>query len=722
MSSRSGASETSDGLVDSVTTRLRTIAAPALLAVGLLSNPWIAAQLLTEDGRIDQPWAVRLFTSIEFLCIGAAIFLLLRASHRTSFALGSLTALFLGGAPLTAYRLYDQPAYRLYDQPASRSNTAEGSQIDRQQVLQRVLDINESPTVALDYTTSPVLSDLHETQNVVSTLVPPAAVLDTAIGIDPLVSVFGSGTSAFDILVIGEDGRSTRVFEETFEVSKPEQGPYGWQQVTVDLSSFSGQRIDLVFSKRFARKAETPAMVVYDVMPEDLLFWRRPEVRPKRIADAKNVILVSIDTLRADHLGFMGYERDTSPNLDRLAAAGVAFTNCYSQAPWTGPSHFSMLTGTYPGTNGGTAPLQQVPRWWNDALPTMAGILRTSGYRTVAFTGKGPISAEFGFAEGFEAYGETNLTNGTDIDAIVDKARRWITRNRDRTFFLFLHTYEVHAPYRGDRFLIEDSRRDFELSKRDKSHVLEPGTVVDLYDGDIHRMDQALARLFVTLRERGLDENTLIVITSDHGEELTEGHARGLSIVTHGHTLYDELLHIPLILVGFEQPTAGARVATQVRSIDILPTLLDQLNLPTPGEVQGTSLLPLLRSAEMEDRPVFSEATTYGPGRMSLRSDNLKYIHRFSYGQLTYRPACCSRLPLTPEHELYDLSSDPNETINLAKEGEEIVARMFAQMNAIRGEPPITTAPDQTGSRALVLRRQEDQNLLENLRALGYLR
>ena len=276
--------------MDSVTTRLRTIAASALLAVGLLLNPWLAARLLTEDGRIDQPWTVRLFFSIELLCICAAIFLLLRTSHRTSFALGSLTALFLGGSSATAYRLYDQPA--------SRSTTAEASQIDRQQVLQRVLDINESPTVALDYTTSPVLSDLHETQNVVSTLVPPAAVLDTAIGIDPLVSVFGSGTSAFDILVIGEDGRSTRVFEETFEVSKPEQGPYGWQQVTVDLSSFSGQRIDLVFSKRFARKAETPAMVVYDVMPEDLLFWRRPEVRPKRIADAKNVILVSINSTR----------------------------------------------------------------------------------------------------------------------------------------------------------------------------------------------------------------------------------------------------------------------------------------------------------------------------------------------------------------------------------------------------------------------------------------
>ena len=285
----------------------------------------------------------------------------------------------------------------------------------------------------------------------------------------------------------------------------------------------------------------------------------------------------------------------------------------------------------------------------------------------------------------------------------------------------FFTTYEVHGPHRGDRFLTDDSRRDVELSKRDKSHVLESGTVVDLYDGDIHRMDQALARLFATLRERGLEENTLIVITSDHGEEFTEGHARGFSLVGHGHTLYDELLHIPLILVGFEQPTAGARVATQVRSIDILPTLLDQLDLPTPGAVQGTSLLALLRSDETGDRPVFSEATTYGPGRMSLRSDNLKYIHRFSYGQLTDRHGCCLRFPLTPEHELYDLSSDPNETINLANEREEIVARMFAQMNAIRGEPPITAAPDQTGSEARVLQRQKSQDMSENLRALGYL-
>ena len=382
-----------------------------------------------------------------------------------------------------------------------------------------------------------------------------------------------------------------------------------------------------------------------------------------------NLVIISIDTLRADRLGAYGYALPTSPTLDRLAAEGVLVEDVYSQSPKTTPSHMTLLTSLYPCVHG-------VELWWHDepahvlspAVHTLAEVLKNAGYATVAFTGGGQVDRSRGFDQGFDRY-----SHGQELE----KTLRWLDAHRRGKFFLFFHTYLVHDPYvhplrwvhlfdahyRGavldtvERLLTEeDGRGGPEAYSQDRHRRFwasvqqdDPADiefVARLYDAGIRRMDETvLAPLLGRLDALGLARDTLVVFTSDHGEAFAE----------HGHFGHDDLhaetLRVPLVLRFPGRLIAGRRVAGRARILDVMPTVLDLLGVPAPPVVQGRSLVPWLMGhpdpAGADD--AVSEYDHRWAGRVyeSVRRGRLSYIVEDAH-----------------EH-LFDLSDDPGEANDL---------------------------------------------------------
>ncbi len=326
---------------------------------------------------------------------------------------------------------------------------------------------------------------------------------------------------------------------------------------------------------------------------------RREPRRPRARAPVRGVVLISIDALRADHLGAYGYSRDTSPFLDALAAErGVLFERAAVQYPSTLTSHLSMLTGLYPGEHGVYPPDGVL----SDDIATVAERFRAAGFRTAGHTEGGFMAGGFGFARGFEEFSDPPHEAESDVERTfasgVDFLRR---RKAGERFFLFLHTYAVHDPYDPPERL----RGLFwtgppppgppptgpELRRLTAAGPPDPELVryyEALYDASIRYVDERLEAFFEALRRLGLADETAVVVTSDHGEELGEhgglGHAR----------LYPEVLFVPLVVAAPGLP-AGARIATLVESVDVAPTLLALAGIESPERTTGVDLLPLAR-------------------------------------------------------------------------------------------------------------------------------
>lgn len=425
----------------------------------------------------------------------------------------------------------------------------------------------------------------------------------------------------------------------------------------------------------------------------------------------QGAVLILLDTVRPDHLGAYGYRRPTSPNLDRLAEQSIVFEQAVSCAPWTLASVAAILTGRYPSTARG----EDVR-----VSTSLVERLRDAGYRTAAFTEGGYVSRRFGMADGFETYAEEQgviiapkPTGG--IANTFRQAHEWLAAHKNEKFFLFIHTYEAHAPYThhdfaagmdpgriGDRFSIE-----LLPELQSGRMTLTPGEieyVKALYDSDILNADRFVGRFLEHLGTLGLADRTLVVVTSDHGEEMGEHFPTNIG--DHGHSLYDDLLLVPLIVR--DPSRARARVATQVRTIDVLPTVLDLLHAPPDPTIDGTTLVPVMDRKPGDDRPAISGWNHKGPVRTSLRDRHFKYVT--SAGVSTIRHPL---LNPPPEHELFDLRTDPGELRNLYDP-----------------ESPVATAMDGalTERRRAILATEQpappavDQELDERLRSLGYVR
>jgi arylsulfatase A-like enzyme len=405
---------------------------------------------------------------------------------------------------------------------------------------------------------------------------------------------------------------------------------------------------------------------------------------------AKNVIMVSLDTLRADHVGFYGYNRETTPNLDRFAANAVVFENALAQASSTLPSHQSLFQSR-PASAAAENRL------------ALAEVLRQHEYRTAAYTGGINVSSLLGFARGFEVYEEQD----TGLAGTFPMAASWLREHREEPFFLFLHTYDIHLPYdppephasmfgesyegsvRGNvtRDLLRRVRRlddydgdPFDLDEKDRAKV------VALYDGGIHYTDGHLARLFKLAEELDLYRDTVFVLFADHGEEFWD---HGSTI--HSHTLYQELLHVPLLIRSPE--ISPRQVENRVPLMDVVPTILELLGIPAPDEFQGTSLRGLMTGVDMGDRVIISEQRQL----KSLVDYPWKFIRDGSGST-----------------ELYQLANDPLEQNNLVKVHPGIVARLAARLNQRLAGHHGKNVPEMKPGIT-------DPEHIEGLRALGYI-
>jgi arylsulfatase A-like enzyme/tetratricopeptide (TPR) repeat protein len=364
-----------------------------------------------------------------------------------------------------------------------------------------------------------------------------------------------------------------------------------------------------------------------------------------------NVLLITVDTLRADRLNCYGYSKALTPVIDRLAAEGYRFEHAYAQVPLTLPSHYSILSGAYPLYHGVRDNSQLV----KNGPPLVSEALQHYGYRTGAFVGSFVLDSRFGLSRGFDVYGDdfdVSRSQGSDLshierpaEEVVQKALAWITQD-NRKFFAWVHLFDPHDPY--------SPREPF------KSRFAHSP-----YDGEIAYVDHAIGILLANLKQKGLLANTHIVVTADHGEALGE-HGE----FTHGFFAYDSTLHVPLIVHLANSAVKGRSIDYSVRSVDIAPTILRLVGLQPAKEMQGRSLMGLLRS---DDGDTESQQASIEP---DAYFETFYPLRQFGWSELRGIRTSRHKYIEAPQPELYDLSVDPNERKNIYQTQQALAAQM----------------------------------------------
>jgi len=452
-------------------------------------------------------------------------------------------------------------------------------------------------------------------------------------------------------------------------------------------------------------------------------YWINPVIYRKQ-NKGTNVILISIDTLRADHLGCYGYKRDTSPHIDKFASEGALFMNSFSTSPWTLPSHVSIMTSLY-GIH------HQVYYSGEKIAPsvlTLADLCRKNGFFTCAFTGGGFVSAQYGFAKGFDAYyeGRGGVFHMNSAELIYDSFSNWVDNNRGKRFFLFLHTYQTHNPYvcphpHNTLFLDEDAQWKHinflgYLGGKPGIYKTLPETerknAVGLYDGEISYLDENLIGPLVSkLKETGLYEKTMIIFTSDHGEEFFDHKAWD-----HGHSLYNESIRVPLIIKFPEDNFSGVKIPYTISLVDIMPTILEEVGIECPDTFfDGKSLFPLLKGREKGHRTFLADIganvlNSHIPQKISMNKGKYKLIlnKEFSQEDLGYFIA---PPPETVQIELFDLLNDFKEENNIAEKNPGLTNAILQKINDIYSQAKKRNSE----------KTEIDEKLKEQLKALGYI-
>ena len=405
---------------------------------------------------------------------------------------------------------------------------------------------------------------------------------------------------------------------------------------------------------------------------------------PKR----PNVILITLDTTRADRMGFLGSERGLTPNLDQLASQSVVFTRAYAQVPLTTPSHAALLTGTYPQFNH----VEDLGAALPPDVPYLPDLLRKRGYRTAAFVGAyilDPNGAAPGFDRGFDYYGagfrarkpgeDRYKTVERRAEDVADRALGWISKHPQGPFFVWLHFYDAHDPY--------DPPPPFKAKYAEAP-----------YDGEIAYTDSVVGSFIEVLRRHGLYQNTVIAIAADHGEAFGEhGEER------HGMFLYDETIHVPLLLKLPSSQFAGERVDARVAIADVAPSLLEAVGATIPKEMQAKSLFPLMDATKSAGQGKSAERQVYSETNYPEHAFGWSELRSWRAGKYLYVEA--------PKRELYDQASDPGALQNLAASTPAIADTLDAQLSEFRQK----TSSAKTEHAGL------DPAKAESLRALGYL-
>ena len=470
----------------------------------------------------------------------------------------------------------------------------------------------------------------------------------------------------------------------------------GWQDENLDLGAFAGEQVTIVLETRLpdnistaTGEASTPAY-----WSDPVLYVPTPTASQKR---RPNILLVSLDTLRADHLGTYGYPHGTSPNLDRFAKQNTFFESLVSQAASTGPAHMSLFLSTYPTAHGIINHERKLP----DHAVTMAEIFRDAGYATGAFTEGGYITAGIGFHQGFSSYAEVVKPlegHGGFVDETFPRAIEWMEDHRDRPFLLFAQTYQVHVPYCAgppwDELYSSASYggplgpclgyRDIAAMNYDATGLdldvdenrgKAPPTDEDLawvvagYDSEIRKADSYFQKLLDALERLDLANDTIVIVFSDHGEDFRDH----LAIGRHARSLYEEMLHVPLI-VRLPGRLSRTTIREPVMLVDWLPTLLELTGVDTNSKAPmfGRSLTPILEGKPTREAPDYFAENYSKAIRAMVRRGDWKFIETREFEDAAEIERLGRLEPMTIKirglhlgDELYNLADDPAEKHNL---------------------------------------------------------
>ncbi|HXV74967.1 MAG TPA: sulfatase [Candidatus Polarisedimenticolaceae bacterium] len=447
-------------------------------------------------------------------------------------------------------------------------------------------------------------------------------------------------------------------------------------------------------------------------------------------SDARpNVIVIMVDTLRADYLGAYGFDGEVSPNVDALARESVQFDRCLAQGPWTAPSIASFLTSLHPQNHcvgngyGLFCEATDDEFVWSslsERAVTLAEVFGAAGFDTAAFVGNWVVKSKFGFAQGFDSYFEPEASEQhVDNDAILfERARSWLEqRDASRPFLLYLHLMDVHAPYRvthADIAVLRDSPSlgdDREITDEEQSK--RPGHLGlriewssgaaqrslrnwrTAYAAGVRGFDRGLGGFLDYLRARGLLDDSIVVLTSDHGEEFLE-HGEW----EHGKTYYNEALRVPLLIRMPDLSLGGRRVDAVVSLIDVMPTLIGLVGIDVErGTMAGTDLGRLWSGGQLPAAASFASALPQETASLAVQDRRWKLILDLETGS----------------HRLFDLDHDPGELRDRSADESEQVARMKQRveehLETLERFPSFRPTPTPLSD--------ED---IERLRSLGYLR
>jgi arylsulfatase A-like enzyme len=511
-------------------------------------------------------------------------------------------------------------------------------------------------------------------------VVPPDAVLTVAFGIEQPAWTPDAAPVRFAVTALG-DGE-TVLFEQTLDPARRAEDRR-WFEPRIPLGSLAGKTVRFRFTARAVGDA---------TMAASLPVWSEPALLAPPAGDLPlGVVLISLDTMRARSTSSGGAQRPTTPRLDaEIGGNGVIFENAVTTAPHTLPAHTSMLTGLYVRSHGVRSPLTHLA----PERTTLTEALQRAGYVTAAVTENGFVVPELGIRRGFDYYRENKSADLHRPDgfaaAIFDDGLTWLAQHRDEPFFLFLHTYQVHYPY---------------VPPPPYDTAFEPPWMLDTYDEveqlryeqEIRYIDDEVALFLDGLAALGLRERTLVVITSDHGEEFMEHGQRW-----HLFQLHDEAVRIPLMMRLPGAVPASTRVPAAVSLVDVAPTVLDLVGLPPLHDVDGTSLVPLLRDGS----PPFARDGVFSETISSVEAAEVDVValrreHTSCIGHLGDGSTQCFDRTVDPDERTPLAAGSPTVTT-----GAEAIAGFVRSGASAAGGSPV--------------QGDVDPERMEKLKALGY--
>ena len=562
--------------------------------------------------------------------------------------------------------------------------------------------------------------------------------------LDLSLGMIEEGALTFRVGAIRSGGDDVEILSQTLTTASR------WERRPLDLSGFAGETVGLTLSLASEHDGMiglwgSPVVRTDGVgAPSVTQGTRAPSSAGAAQHPPRGVILIHADTLRRDHLGLYGYERETAPELRRMAAAGAQFHHETVQATWTKVSTSSFMTSLHPLSHGVHDFADRLPA----AAETLAEQYRGAGYATVAyssvlFTGKF-TNLHQGFEELHESGSVDDGPSSKTAREYVSRLSAWLEDHRDVPFFVYLHVFDPHDPFEprqpyATRWADPDKREEhLQVVEQVQEFIEDPLLRIfrlpdqgaldragldgeafyayeqNWYDGSIRGLDAEMGRLLERLRSLGLEDDTLVVFTSYHGEEFLE-HGRPI----HGQSVYAELTEVPLIMRWPAVIPAGLVIEERVQSIDLMPTLLDASGLPHPDGLQGRSLLPLLQASIDSDavwvpRPAFSEKAITTGGAAPTPADTESYAATDDTWRLIHNTA---RAEGAPEFELFNSERDPLNLVNVVDQHPDVVERLGREIDRWRRIVEAARLPEDSDT-AEGLSQAE----LERLRSLGYIR